>query len=116
MMLAELDRWNNGRTAAGEPPLAIGIGLNYGPAVIGDVGSGQNLSFSVIGDTVNTASRLQGLTRTLGTPLVVADALVAAARATPSAADLLAGLSDRGEQNLRGRSEPVRIWTTRDLS
>ena len=51
--------------AAGDPPLAIGIGLNYGPAVIGDVGSAQSLSFTVIGDTVNTASRLQGLTRTL---------------------------------------------------
>ena len=116
MMLRELDRWNAARGATGEPPLAIGIGLNYGPAVVGDVGSEQSLSFSVIGDTVNTASRLQGLTRTLGTPLVVGDALVDAARATPSAADLLAGLSDRGEQNLRGRSEPVRIWTSRYLS
>jgi adenylate cyclase len=78
--------------------------------------SEQSLAFSVIGDTVNTASRLQGLTRTLGTPLVIGDALVASARATPSAADLLAGLSDQGEQNLRGRSEPVRVWTSRHLS
>jgi hypothetical protein len=46
---------------------------------------------------------------------VIRDALVASATATASAADLLAGLSDRGEQNLRGRSEPVRIWTSRDL-
>jgi adenylate cyclase len=111
MMLTELDRWNAERTAAGEPPLLIGIGLNYGPAVIGDVGTEQSLSFSVIGDTVNTASRLQGLTRTLETPLVVADALVAAARATHSAAVLLASLSARGEQSLRGRNAPVRIWT-----
>jgi adenylate cyclase len=111
MMLIELDCWNAERAAAGEPPLSIGIGLNYGPAVIGDVGSEQSLSFSVIGDIVNTASRLQGLTRTLQTPVVIADALVAAARATPSAADLLAGLSARGEQNLRGRRAPVSIWT-----
>jgi adenylate cyclase len=113
MMLSELDRWNAERGVAGEQPLGIGIGLNYGPAVIGDVGSEQSLAFSVIGDTVNTASRLQGLTRTLGTPLVIGDALVTSARATPSAADLLAGLSDRGEQTLRGRSEPVRVWTSR---
>ena len=113
MMLRELDHWNDERGVAGEPPLGIGIGLNFGPAVIGDVGTEQSLSFSVIGDTVNTASRLQGLTRTLGTPLVIGDALVASASATLSAADLLAGLSDRGEQKLRGRSEPVRVWTLR---
>jgi len=38
------------REQAGEPPLAVGIGLNYGAAVIGDVGSEQSLAFSVIGD------------------------------------------------------------------
>jgi hypothetical protein len=41
---------------------------SYGPAVMGDVSSDQGLSFRVIGDTVNTASRLQGLTRDLKTP------------------------------------------------
>jgi adenylate cyclase len=71
MMLGALDRWNAERTRAGETALAIGIGLNYGPAVLGDVGSEHSMSFTVIGDTVNTASRLQGLTRTLKTPLVV---------------------------------------------
>ena len=118
MMLEALNRWNEERAAAGELPLAIGIGLNYGAAVIGDVGSEQSLAFSVIGDTVNTASRLQGLTRTLTTPLVVADALVRAATASGSEATthLLAHLRDEGEQSLRGRSEPVRIWTWRNRS
>jgi class 3 adenylate cyclase len=71
MMLAALDRWNAERTRDGESPLAVGIGLNYGPVVLGDVGSVHSMSFTVIGDTVNTASRLQALTRTLKTPLVV---------------------------------------------
>jgi adenylate cyclase len=57
-MLAALDAWNKERAEAGESPVAIGIGLNYGPAVVGDVGSAHGLSFTVIGDTVNTASRL----------------------------------------------------------
>jgi adenylate cyclase len=113
MMLAALKTWNEERAVANEPPLAIGIGLNYGPAVFGDIGSEQTLSFAVIGDTVNTASRLQGLTRTLETPLVVADAVVQAIDApTGSAvARALAQLHDHGEQALRGRSGLVRIWT-----
>jgi adenylate cyclase len=112
MMLEALDRWNDERREHGEPPLSVGIGLNYGPAVLGDVGSEHSMAFSVIGDTVNTASRLQALTRTLETPLVVADALVKAVKTSPEAKGLLDNLREKGEQNLRGRSEPVRIWTT----
>jgi adenylate cyclase len=113
LMLDALAAWNDAREAAGEPRLAIGIGLNYGPAVLGDVGSEQSLSFTVIGDTVNTASRLQGLTRTLETPLVAADAVIRAISAMPNggAAPVLAHLRDQGEQAVRGRNGAVRIWT-----
>jgi adenylate cyclase len=112
-MLVALDAWNRERDAAGEPRLFMGIGLNYGPAVLGDVGSEQILSFTVIGDTVNTASRLQGLTRALETPFVIADAVVQAiheaANGDPAAA--LGKLRDRGVHEVRGRVAPVRIWT-----
>src|SRR3954454_13554580 len=84
-MIAALAAWNAERVRDGEPPLDIGIGLNHGPAVIGDVGSEHGLSFTVIGDTVNTAARLQGLTRVLNTPLVVGDPLVRAIRELPRA-------------------------------
>ena len=114
-MLAALDDWNDERERLGEEPIAIGLGLNYGPAVIGDVGSRQGLSFTVIGDTVNTASRLQGLTRSLTTLLVASDALVVAARnaSMPELEPILPRLEDRGEQRLRGRSEPVHVWIGR---
>jgi adenylate cyclase len=112
-MLEALDRWNVERVRDGETALAIGIGLNHGPAVLGDVGSEHSMSFTVIGDTVNTASRLQGLTRTLKTALVVGGPLVEAVRAgTSETAAALAGeLLDQGEQQLRGRAAPVRVWT-----
>ena len=106
-MLVALDAWNRERAAASEPRLSMGIGVNYGPAVLGDVGSAQTLSFTVIGDTVNTASRLQGLTRALETPLVVGDTVVQAIQD----AAVLAGLHDRGVHEVRGRIAPVRIWT-----
>jgi len=113
MMLAALDAWNKERRTRGEPALAIGIGLNYGPAVLGDVGSEHSFSFTLIGDTVNTASRLQALTRSLETTLVVGDPLVCAVRTQPSdtAAALVGQLQDQGERALRGRAGTVRIWT-----
>jgi len=125
-MLDVLDAWNaeraggregegggdpegDGRRAA--PPLAIGIGVHYGPAVLGDVGSAEAASFTVIGDTVNTASRLQSLTRSLRTPLVVGDAVVAAVRAAGAGgSEALARLRDGGEQPIRGRAKGVRVW------
>jgi adenylate cyclase len=111
-MLEALDRWNIERERNGERPLAIGIGLNCGPTVLGDVGSKHSMSFTVIGDTVNTANRLQALTRTLKTPLVVGDPLVDAIRggSSETTAALLSQLQDMGEQTLRGRSGPIRIW------
>jgi adenylate cyclase len=107
LMLNELAAWNAARAERAEPPLGIGIGLNYGPAVLGDVGSEHSLSFTVIGDTVNVASRLQGLTRELKTPLVVGDAVVKQI----GDGRLPLTLEDRGERELRGRSGTIRIWT-----
>ena len=93
--------------------MRIGIGLNYGPAVLGDIGSTHSMSFTVIGDTVNTASRLQTLTRALGTPLVIGDRLVQALKAGLSEidAEVVGQLQDQGEQVLRGRAGAVRVWT-----
>jgi adenylate cyclase len=112
-MLAALERWNDEREESGEARLAIGIGLNYGPAVLGDIGSEHSMSFTVVGDTVNTAARLQVLTRTLGTPLVVGGGLVEALKAgsPETAAGLADQLQDQGEQPLRGRAGAVRLWT-----
>jgi adenylate cyclase len=113
MMLHALECWNDEREGKGEPRLDIGIGLNYGPVVLGDVGSEHSMAFTAIGDTVNTAARLQALTRELKTPLVVGDAVIQAVRAfSPEiAAERTGQLEDRGEQSLRGRAGTVRVWT-----
>ncbi|MBL8697713.1 MAG: adenylate/guanylate cyclase domain-containing protein [Alphaproteobacteria bacterium] len=109
-MLVALDGWNAARSKAGYPPIAIGIGLHYGPAVLGDIGSRRSMAFTVIGDTVNLASRLQGMTRDLGTTLCVSEALMMRARTDGAAAEDLEGLVDRGELTVRGREQPVRVF------
>jgi adenylate cyclase len=113
MMLETLERWNHEREAKGDARLDIGIGLNYGPVVLGDVGSEYGMSFTAIGDTVNTAARLQVLTRSLKTQLVVGDPVVRAIQVlSPEvAAERIGRLEDLGEHSLRGRASPVRIWT-----
>ena len=111
-ILASLEKWNAERAERGEIPIRIGIGLHFGPAVLGDIGSQRNMAFAVIGDTVNTTSRLQTLTRDLATPMVISDTLLQKVRQEVSdeADRLLNGLHTAGPQALRGREERVTVW------
>jgi adenylate cyclase len=83
----------------------IGIGLNSGAVMSGQVGSERRLEYTAIGDTTNTAARLEGMTK--GTPhqLFVAAATRAALRAP------VADLEPLGKLEVRGRSIPIEVWT-----
>ena len=87
-------------------PVKVGIGAHFGEVVIGNIGGEQRLVGGVIGDTVNVASWLEGLTRELG-PVVVSDDLFAAAGGSTTNAD---GFRQVPGQLLRGREEPIDIW------
>jgi len=112
-MLRGLRDLNAERTSRQQEAIRIGIGLHFGPAVMGDIGTERNMAFAVIGDTVNTCSRLEALTRELSCEIVASDTLIAEVRKELNAeADtLLNGFAAREPQKLRGRSGKVSVWT-----
>jgi adenylate cyclase len=66
---------NDELAAKDRAPIQIGIGIHSGPAIVGSVGSPQRLEFTAMGNTVNVASRIQGLTKTVGRSLLVTAAV-----------------------------------------
>ncbi len=96
-MLAKLAELNDSTFKQIGLNLEIGIGLNSGDAIVGFIGSKARHEFTAIGDTVNTSARLEGLSKTLGYP-IICSASVASAIGNP---DYLVCL---GEQQIKGRA------------
>ncbi|HAX80205.1 MAG TPA: diguanylate cyclase [Cyanobacteria bacterium UBA11372] len=72
-MLRKLTDYNTTRTRPERPPIKIGIGINTGILILGTVGGTSRMDGTVIGDAVNLASRLEGLTKEYGVPLLISD-------------------------------------------
>ncbi len=102
-MLAELATWNAARAAVGGTPLEIGLAIHAGPVVAGSIGSSQKLEYTIIGDTVNVASRLEGLCKVFGARIVVSGTLVEAAGRRDEARWL-------DTMKLRGRQEATEVY------
>ena len=89
---------------AGRDAIKFGIGINGGEVIVGDIGYGENISFTALGDAVNIAARLQDMTKELACQLVVSDEVFGTA-----------GLSDDAlpprPVAVRGRAAPVVVRT-----
>lgn len=108
-MLDALDAWNAIRSDA-RGAIRIGVGLHYGPVIMGDIGGSARFEFAVIGDTVNAASRLERMTRDLDCAFVASAALIERARLEGAS---LTGLHYGGVQDVRGRAGSLEVWTGR---
>jgi adenylate cyclase len=84
--------------------LRIGIGINTGVVIAGTIGGGGKLEFTLIGDTVNVAARVEQLTKTTGDPILLTQQSVDALVPRPP------GLTDRGFHVLKGKSAAVQLF------
>jgi adenylate cyclase len=111
-MQQSIAEWNREKEISGEPFIRMGIGVHYGSAVMGDIGSERTSAFAVIGDTTNMTSRLQKLTRDLGVDVVVSqDVMDAFMRETMDTGKILEGFIDVGSQLIQGRKGAMHVWT-----
>jgi adenylate cyclase len=102
-MQRALERLNAKWAAEGRPPLAIGVAINTGEAFVGNMGSARKKKYSVLGDTVNTVSRIEGLNRELGTGILISAGTLAMVKERVQ-------VRDRGEVKVKGKAQPVAIY------
>jgi adenylate cyclase len=107
-MLGALAQLNRDLALPKERALAIGIGIHTGPAIVGSIGSPERLEYTAIGNTVNFASRIEGLTKQVGTSLLI----------TESTRDHLMTdlvLSELPPQRVRGLAKAIKVFSIAEL-
>ena len=102
-MIKALDQLNTKWETQGKSPFKIGVGLHLGEVVAGEIGSPDRTEFGIIGDAVNLASRLEGLTKTFGCDVIFSDEV----RIASGVSD---GFIDMGMVRVKGRKTPGNLF------
>ncbi len=89
---------------------ALGVGVCSGPVMSGNVGSARRVEYTAVGDTTNTAARLEAMTKQAGVPILIADSTRAALLGVTAI-----GLREVGEMDVRGRSATLLTWTLEEV-
>ena len=95
------------RARAGLPPLPFGIGLHLGTVMYGNIGAPDRLDFTAIGPAINLTSRIEGLCRRLGCPVLISEAV------STQCGEFLAPM---GRHSMRGVKKPVVLFTLPELA
>jgi class 3 adenylate cyclase len=101
-----LSSFNAEQEKLGKPPFRIGVGINYGIVTVGNIGTQTKMNYTIIGDMVNLASRLEGLTKEYRQPLLISEGLQ-----TRVKEKVPFRLIDRVA--VKGKSQGVKIYTAR---
>ena len=103
-MRESLAEYNVEQEARGQPTLKIGMGVNTGPAVVGNIGSEQKLEYTAMGDTVNVSARLESTTKEMETDILISDT-------TYQAVKDLVEVGPSSTTQVKGREEPVKMYS-----
>jgi adenylate cyclase len=112
-IVKSIECWNEQHTCCNEGAVRIAVGIHYGEVVQGNVGSEKRLELTLVGDTVNIASRVEAYCRTLNTSVLVTGVFVEAL-VTEGSLELAKAFADEGFHMLRGCKEPIRLFSLRE--
>ncbi|MDR2181137.1 MAG: adenylate/guanylate cyclase domain-containing protein [Treponema sp.] len=108
-MLDSVEEFNRRQKAIGKTEFHVGIGINYGAVTVGNIGSDRKMDYTVIGDMVNLASRMEGLTKTYHEEILISESLCAELEKLAAALPLR--LLDTVA--VKGKTRGVKIYTVR---
>ena len=108
-MLEELDKFNQEVVEEGIPAFGMGVGINTGLVVVGNMGSDQRFDYTCLGDAVNLASRLEGQSKSYGVQLIIGESTVRASRREY-------GFIELDKIAVKGKVKPETIYTLSDIA
>lgn len=108
-ILQSVADWNRQRERLGQTTIRLAIGIHHGPIVQGNIGSESRLELTVVGGVVNTASRVEAYSRTVGYDLLVTAPFIEMLRAEGSQG-LALRFTDLDQHSIRGHDKPIHLY------